>query len=326
VQGVAGFTAGSRHAELYSSRDVDSPTILGFRSPRLLLPEWMVPALSESELQQIALHECEHLRRGDDWINLALQMGLILSPLNPALFWLNGRISVQRELAVDAAVVTQTARPLAYAACLTRLAEQRLERGRLRLALAAWERKSELVQRVQALLNPSSVWTHSQSAWATGVVAAASMVVVVGMMHVPQFVRVENEPLEMANTPTVIVPTIAAGSAGELIPVRNANGIPAARMVSASFQVPTALPIKVHAKRKKPANKTANSSRDLRALVLSVDDGPRLMRAHYVRMEERVSSASDPKLVAEPVRLVPATLSIPYVAVPTSNGWLLIEL
>ena len=59
--------------------------MIGFFSPRLLIPEWLFAKLAPSDLQQIVLHECEHLRRGDDWINLLQKVGLALFPLNPAL-------------------------------------------------------------------------------------------------------------------------------------------------------------------------------------------------------------------------------------------------
>ena len=157
VQGTTEVRGGRRGALLCSSSQVNSPSILGFGSPCLMLPDWMVPLLTSTDLQQIALHECEHLRRGDDWINLLLQVGMTLAPLNPAMMWLNRQIRVQRELAVDSAVVARTAEPLSYAACLTRLAQHRREQGHLRLAVAAWERRSELAQRVHALLSRPSL-------------------------------------------------------------------------------------------------------------------------------------------------------------------------
>ncbi len=175
-----------RRVELCSSQKVDSPSILGLGSPRLLLPDWMVPLLSESELQQIALHECEHLRRGDDWINLLLQFGMLLSPLNPALLWLNRHIRIQRELAVDAAVVERTAEPLSYAICLTRLAEQRRGHRRVTLAVTAWERQSELAQRIHALLDRPPLWTRSQSAYASGAASLAFVVLAAAMVSCPQ--------------------------------------------------------------------------------------------------------------------------------------------
>ena len=327
VQGAAVFTAGTRRAILCSSPDVDSPTILGFRSPRLLLPDWMVPRLSESELQQIALHECEHLRRGDDWMNLLLQVGLILSPLNPALFWLNRIIGVQRELAVDAAVVEQTAKPLAYAACLTRLAEQRLERGRLRLALSAWERKSELVQRVHILLDQSAAWTRAQSAWATAAAAAVLLAAAIGMARVPQFVHVAAASTQVATMqPSAAV--LPAIHATVLQSDLREDTLTAPRMVPASFHVQPARFVKAHVTRRKVSRKTANSSPDSRAFAIpQPDHAPLLMRAHYTLPRNVTTTRDDSEqMVTEPVQLTPALFSSPYVAVPMANGWLLIEL
>ena len=89
--------SGRRTIDLCVSIDVDSPSVIGFLSPRLLIPEWLFARLAPLELQQIVLHECEHLRRGDDWINLLQKIGLALFPLNPALLWLDRRLSLERE-------------------------------------------------------------------------------------------------------------------------------------------------------------------------------------------------------------------------------------
>ncbi|ADV82461.1 M56 family metallopeptidase [Terriglobus saanensis] len=325
VQGTTAFAAGSRRAILCSSPDVDSPTILGFRSPRLLLPDWLVPRLSESELQQIALHECEHLRRGDDWMNLVLQVGLILSPLNPGLFWLNRIISKERELAVDSAVVAQTGKPLAYAACLTRLAEQRLGHSRLRLALTAWERKSELVQRVHALLDQSSTWTQAQSAWATATAAAVLLTAVSGMVHIPQLVHVGDEPVQVAATKASVVPVMNVAT----VPTSNQmDTFTGARAEPASFRVRSARFIKVRATHKKAFRKMTGLSTDSRDFTVpNSKHAPMMMRTHYTPSGD-VSTIEDDSAspATEPVRLTPAVFYRHYVAVPVSSGWLLIEL
>ena len=143
-----------RAAELCTSEDVDSPSVIGFFSPRLLIPAWLFAELAPSELQHIVLHECEHLRRYDDWINLLQQIGLVLFPLNPALFWLNRRLGLERELACDDSVVASTEAPFDYARCLTRLAEHHLYRRSVALSLSAWGRQSELTRRVHTLVAP----------------------------------------------------------------------------------------------------------------------------------------------------------------------------
>ena len=103
-------------------------------------------------MQQVVLHEAEHLRRGDDWTNLFQKLGLVLFPLNPALWWIERRLCQEREMACDDGVVRATRAPRAYATCLASLAERGLQRRAEALSLGAWQRRSELVQRVHRIL------------------------------------------------------------------------------------------------------------------------------------------------------------------------------
>ena len=145
---------GSRGAQLCTSMEVERPSVIGFVRPRILLPPALFERLSAIELQQVVLHEMEHLRRGDDWSNLLQKIGLALFPLNPVLYWTEGRLCAERELACDDRVLQSSCTRKAYAMCLTRLAEDSVLRRKLTLALGAWERRSELVSRVQRLLRP----------------------------------------------------------------------------------------------------------------------------------------------------------------------------
>jgi hypothetical protein len=141
-----------RGVTLCTSADVDQPSVIGFFSPRILIPREMFEGLSAAELEQIVLHEMGHLRRGDDWVNLLQKISLVLVPLNPALLWIDRRLCLERELACDDAVLRLTKAPKAYATCLTSLAEQRLGRRAAALSLGAWEKRSELAQRVHSIL------------------------------------------------------------------------------------------------------------------------------------------------------------------------------
>jgi hypothetical protein len=143
---------GRRTALLCTSADVDSPSVIGFFSPRVLIPVEMFDRLTATELEQIVLHEIGHLRRADDWINLLQKIGLVLFPLNPALMWIEKRLCFERELACDDGVLRLTKAPKAYATCLTNLAERRLDKRRVSLSLAAWGRESELSRRVHRIL------------------------------------------------------------------------------------------------------------------------------------------------------------------------------
>ena len=143
---------GSRGAQLCTSMEVERPSVIGFFRPRILLSPALLERLSALELQQVVLHEMEHLHRGDDWSNLIQKIGLTLFPLNPVLYWTEGRLCEERELACDDRVLKSSCTRKSYAMCLTRLAEDSVLRRKLSLALGAWERRSELVSRVQRLL------------------------------------------------------------------------------------------------------------------------------------------------------------------------------
>jgi hypothetical protein len=143
---------GQRVVQVCTSADVDCPSVIGFFSPRVLIPTEMFERLTATELEQIVLHEVGHLRRRDDWINLLQKIGLVLFPLNPALLWIERRLCFERELACDDSVLRLTKAPKVYATCLTTLAEHRLLRRGYSLSLGAWERQSELSRRVHSIL------------------------------------------------------------------------------------------------------------------------------------------------------------------------------
>jgi beta-lactamase regulating signal transducer with metallopeptidase domain len=138
---------------LCASDEVARPSVLGFFRPRILVPPALLEQLSEAELKQVILHEMEHLHRGDDWTNLLQKLALVLFPLNPALAWVERRLCAERELACDDRVLHAGSGRKAYALCLTHLAEFALVRRGFSLVLGAWERRPELVRRVQRILS-----------------------------------------------------------------------------------------------------------------------------------------------------------------------------
>jgi hypothetical protein len=317
LEGMGEFEAGERSALLCLSADVDSPTIIGFREPRLLLPDWMAPLLTKENLQQVALHECEHLRRYDDWMNLLLQVGLVLFPLNLALVWLDRRIAMQRELACDAAVVAATAQPIAYATFLTRLAEQRMQRTRLALAMAAWGRRSELVQRVQALLAHSSAWTQKQSRLAACATAVALLSGAVGLAWTPVFIRISSAPQVATAATAAAVATENDANIGNRVP-QSVRALPASFIVKSTMQTP----VRNARRRTGPRNRSTfeapgNWAQPPRMLRTSPEES-----VHSRRQNADLRTYYD----GPPIRFVAAGFSSRYLAVPFTNGWLILQM
>ncbi|MBS1804218.1 MAG: M56 family metallopeptidase [Acidobacteria bacterium] len=184
---------------------LDRPSVIGFLAPRILIPEWLLSRLTPGELDQIVLHEAEHLRRADDWTNLIQKLCLVVFPLNPALAWIERRLCREREVACDEGVVRITHAPRAYAACLASLAERRLQRRAEALSLGAWHGRPELVDRVQRIL----LHKHAMSKTAAGALLAA-----LGTMLLAGSV-------EMARTPQLIA----------FVPKHNTQAMTPARQV-----------------------------------------------------------------------------------------------
>jgi beta-lactamase regulating signal transducer with metallopeptidase domain len=144
---------GGRPVEVRLSDAVDAPSVIGFFHPAVVVPRSLWNQLTPAELQQIILHEVAHLDRGDDWTNLLQKLLRALSPLNPALFWAERNLCLERERACDDAVLDAAGNPRAYASCLTKLAESRLVKRAAMLAPGFWKRHSELAGRVDNILH-----------------------------------------------------------------------------------------------------------------------------------------------------------------------------
>lgn len=167
---------------------LDRPSVIGFLQPRILIPAWLLGRLSSGELEQIVLHEAEHLRRHDDWMNLLQKLALVLFPLNPALAWIEHRLCREREMACDEGVVRITNAPRAYAACLASLAERRLERRAEALSLGAWHKRSELAHRVHGILLRRSGMSRAWSSALVGTVGCALLAATLAMARCPELI------------------------------------------------------------------------------------------------------------------------------------------
>src|SRR5579863_4835421 len=183
----------ARTIQVCITPDLDRPSVIGFFAPRILIPDWLYPRLTSGELEQVVLHEAEHLRRRDDWTNLLQKLSLVLFPLNPALAWMELRLCREREMACDEGVIERTQAPRSYAACLTTLAEREFERRSFlrraqALSLGAFERRPELAARVHSILRrrPS---LHPLAAGAlVGVLGCGLLVGAVELSRSPQII------------------------------------------------------------------------------------------------------------------------------------------
>lgn len=137
-----------RPVRLYRSRRVDSPLLVGWMRPTILLPD-SDQLLDEETLEPVLAHELAHVRRHDYGANLLQAIVGCAFFFHPAFRWLSGRIRAEREACCD---------DLAARCCaggapgyVRGLAKLELNRHRVP-ALGAAE--GDLLQRIQRLIEP----------------------------------------------------------------------------------------------------------------------------------------------------------------------------
>jgi hypothetical protein len=306
---------GGRSVELCESADVDRPSVVGFFSPRILIPPALLKSLSEADLTQVVMHEMQHLRRADDWTNLLQKVSLVLFPINPVLFWVERRLCMERELACDDHVLQCTGKRKAYATCLTNLAEHSILRRGVTLALGAWERQSELAQRVHRILRrPEQAMGRRQSRVVLSVLVLGLVGGAVTLERSPQFVSFAPSPDYMPPGQQVNV----------ILPSSGSGKFAASMQRQAAFSGQRASATLVKAFMPQSASSLQGKVRPTRRNVPA--------RKPVVHREAEPASWV---VMTEWHEVQPTSRTVPvmwkdtqpsYAAVPFGNGWLIIQL
>jgi beta-lactamase regulating signal transducer with metallopeptidase domain len=196
-----------RPIRLLSSETARVPAALGFRSPAILLPAWAFHDLSTEELRPIIIHELAHLRRHDDWTNLLQKAIRAVLFFHPAVWWIDARLSLEREMACDDAVLATTGNARAYAGCLIDLLERGCARRGLTMAQAAVARARDASIRIARILRVGSSATTRVGRGALAIAASLAVACAGFALVTPQLV--EFVPMESASAAQLSVPSLA---------------------------------------------------------------------------------------------------------------------
>lgn len=228
-----------RAVALCTSDRVHVPTAIGLVKPAVVLPRWAMQELPADELNQILLHELAHLRRWDDWTNLAQKLVKAVFFFHPAIWWIERRVSLEREMACDEAVLAETASPRAYAECLAHLAEKTLiERSIQRsvaLAQAALGKIRQTSLRVARILDVNRAQGTGR-AWksAASLVAVFAVVCVAGVSRAPRLIAFSDNASTRGPAPLAAA---LAREAGTVQAGKAFTAAPSAASLSASQQI-----------------------------------------------------------------------------------------
>ena len=157
------------------SAAVDVPTLAGWRSPIILLPEAAVRTLPGAALAGVVAHELAHVRRHDALTQAFLVVVRALLGFHPCTQRLVRVAEREREICCDEAALQVGVAPLEYARALTQL--ERLRSRPMSLAVAA--ARGPLVDRIRHIVHPMPALARGRA----GGIALAGVVLVAVLGH-----------------------------------------------------------------------------------------------------------------------------------------------
>ncbi len=195
-----------RRVRLCSSDSVRVPASMGYFRPIVVFPTWALQEIPADELQAIFLHELAHLRRWDDWTNLAQKILKAIFFFNPAVWFIENRLSLEREMACDDAVLAANFSPRAYVESLLGIAEKSFLRRGVQLAQAAVGQVQQLKLRIVEILRRDRE-KRSSSVWkpAVAVMAVAGIASLYSVSRAPRLISFAADGPEAASAVATVL-------------------------------------------------------------------------------------------------------------------------
>jgi len=160
-----------RRATLVLSDSITSAAVFGWGSPMIAVAPSLVRTLAPDDLDRVLIHEWAHVQRHDDAANVLQIVIRIVAGWHPALWWIDRRLHVEREIACDEMAVAITGSPKSYAQCLMKLSTAASTSMTMLTAPAVFA--SGLRARVVKIVSPQPLLAP---AWSRGLAAAIVLV------------------------------------------------------------------------------------------------------------------------------------------------------
>lgn len=163
-------------ARVLVSACIDTPTLIGWFKPVILLPAAVVIGFPRQQLELILAHELGHLSRYDHLVNLGQAVIETLLFYHPVVHWISREVRHEREVCCDNLVLRLTeSEPCEYARTLAALEDVRQLTPQLAVA-ASGGMLLDRVRRIVGSTAPSK--HHRRSLLGIWLVAASCSVVI----------------------------------------------------------------------------------------------------------------------------------------------------
>jgi beta-lactamase regulating signal transducer with metallopeptidase domain len=182
-----------RHIRYGQSRGLDSPVVIGWFRPVVVVTTQAITGLSPQQLQAIIAHELAHIRRYDAFVNLFQVAAEMFLFYHPAVWWVSRRIRIEREVCCDHEALAACGEPVSYARALTMMEEWRAAPSMLMAA-----NRGPLAERVLRLLGMQGTSARSRVAGLGACVLGVAAALFAGSVFVAAAQAMTDEPAEVA--------------------------------------------------------------------------------------------------------------------------------
>lgn len=225
------------------SRHIDTPTLIGWIHPVILLPASVALGFPRQQIELILAHELGHLRRYDHLVNLGQAVIETLLFYHPVVHWISREVRHEREVCCDNLVLRLTeSEPREYARTLAALEDVRQLPPQLVVAASG----GMLLDRVRRILGstPPSHASHPRSRvrWlgALAVVGVLVMATLVARREPEEALApIVRAPIDFNDDAWALMPALDLPIARPAFPVLKSASVEPARAVDV---VPTSIP------------------------------------------------------------------------------------
>ncbi|MEL6673845.1 MAG: M56 family metallopeptidase [Bacteroidota bacterium] len=168
---------------------IDSPMVIGYVKPVVLLPLGMLSGITPRQMEAILAHELAHIRRHDFLINIIQTFTEVLFFYHPFYRRISNQVNAERENCCDDIAVASCGDPVMYAHTLTDLAEHTLFSPPLSLRFNG--NTHHLMDRITRIIRPERVERYPFAR------LSMSLMIVLGMLSLAWFTPVEAEPTDL---------------------------------------------------------------------------------------------------------------------------------
>jgi len=215
-----------RPVRLLGSLGIDTPMLVGWLRPTILLPISMLSGFTPQQIELIIAHELGHVRRWDYLANLLQVVIETILFYHPVVHWISRDVREARESCCDDLVLALAeGSPVVYASALADLEELRLDTTVAAPALAA--SGGVLLTRIRRIVGAQAVMHDTlprTGGWPVVLVLAATLLAVLRLHGLPSLattllrVPVASTAAITGNTALMTAPAVAPSVAPAVVP------------------------------------------------------------------------------------------------------------